>query len=124
MRSASLTATDIINFIQKAMENNLDIYVRDKGQSFTIWNLNNDISIYIWGCCYDNQKEICIECSYLNTYRIKNVSELDYSSFCYLGAIVEEYSKNKTVEYFNNFFKDEDSKPTNIDDLDDKEDQI
>lgn len=122
MRSASLTATDIINFIQKAMENNLDIYVRDKGQSFTIWNLNRDMPIYIWGSCYDNKKEICIECSYLNTYRIKNISELDYSSFCYLGAIVEEYSKNKTVEYFNNFFKDEDSKPTNIDDLDDKED--
>ena len=35
---------------------------------------------------------------------------------------VKEYSENKVIEYFNNFFEEEDFKPTTINDLDNEDD--
>ena len=111
-----VTMNDVIAFVEKAMENNLDIKVmsnvdlkiyKSDGEHIIFWLLGHDLAI---------DKPRC------NEYRIENISELDLSAYNYLLARVKEYSINKTLEYFDTFFKEENSKLTDINDLDDKED--
>ena len=47
------------------------------------------------------------------------VSEMDIARFKVEILKAQEYSKNKVIEYFNSFFKEEDDKQIGVDDLDD-----
>lgn len=107
---------DIIAFVEKAMECNLNIGVWS-GNNITIYdnNGNGEIEFSIIN------NRINIITNHLNRYiEETKLSDLDISAFEFLCARVKNYSQNKSLEYFNNFFKD--AKIISINDLDDKED--
>ena len=114
-----VTMNDIVAFVEKAMEHNLNMYV--SGSYIKIFG-RDDKNLEIWCFSEDTNRSIIIEQAGLNSYAINNLSDLEYSTYEYLCARVKEYSRNKTLEYFNNFFKEEESKLKDINDLDDKED--
>ena len=115
---------DIIAFVEKAMERNLNVKVWGEYGGIDIAQQNSDKYIEIKPVWIerDNFKEICIIKQEFNYYILNNLTELEVASFKFLCARAREYSINKTLEYFNNFFKEEESKLTDINDLDDKED--
>lgn len=113
----TISMNDVIAFIEKAMKNNLDINVmsneglriyKSESEYITFWLLENVLAI-------DKPK-------YNNEYRIENISELDLSAYKYLCAKTKEYSINKALNYFNTFFEEIDSKPRNINDLNNEDD--
>lgn len=115
---------DIVAFVEKAMECNFNVKVWGECGEIDITQKNPDKHIEIrsmW--TEDNSFEaISINTYGFNHYIIDNLTELEIASFKLLFAKAREYSTNKTLEYFNNFFKEEDSKLKDINDLDDKED--
>ena len=113
-----MTMNDIVAFVEKAMENNLKICTW-KSDMIKVYQDSYE-NIGFWYS--KQQKSIKIEVCHLDMYEIHNLNDLDTSTFEYLCARVRNYSQNKTLEYFNNFFKDEESKFKDINDLDDKED--
>ena len=117
---------DIIVFIEKAMEKNLNI----ETTIIKSWDNFSEIHIYI----YDTD-ESCISIRHISRYNdlitiTKNrldcidieVSEIDTARFKVEVLKAQEYSKNKVIVYFNNFFAVEESKLTDINDLDNEED--
>lgn len=112
-----VTMNDIVAFVEKAMENNMELAKSDFFNEITIYFPSYDVNIW-----KSNKNQLTIHIGRLNPYIIDNLSDLDCATYEYLCATVKEYSQNKTLEYFNNFFKDEESKVTDINDLDDKED--
>lgn len=119
-----ISMNDIIAFVEKAMECNLNVKVWGEYGEIDIAQQNHDKYIEIRPVWIekDNFEAICISKPELNYYILNNLTELEVASFKFLCAKVREYSMNKTLEYFNNFFKEEDSKLKDINDLDDKED--
>jgi len=119
-----VTMNDIIAFVEKAMECNFNVKVWGECGEIDVVQKNPDnpdkrIEIR----SEDNSfKAISINTYGFNHYIINNLTELEIASFKLLFAKAKEYSTNKTLEYFNNFFKEEDSKLKDINDLDDKED--
>lgn len=113
----TISMNDVIAFIEKAMENNLDINMMS----------NVDLTIYESESKYitfwlSSENILAITKPRCNEYRIENISELDLSTYKYLCAKVKEYSKNKILKYFNTFFEEIDSKPRTINDLDNEDD--
>lgn len=109
---------DIVAFVEKAMENNLKMCAVNNDMIKIYKNPNESIKFWY----FKNQISIKVEICYLNMYEINNLNDLDISTFEYLCARVKDYSQNKTLEYFNTFFKDEEFQFKDINDLDDKED--
>ena len=111
--------SDIITFIEKAMKESLDIKVIEYGQNVSIilYSVDNKrFSIDLF-----NDKYIILKGSHDISVVIK-MSEMDLALFKVEILKVKEYSENKVIEYFNNFFEEEDFKPTTINDLDNEDD--
>ena len=111
--------SDIIAFVEKAMKESLDIKVIDYGQNATIrlYGVDNkcfDIDLF-------NDEYIILRGSHDVSIEIK-MSEMDLALFKVEILKIKKYSENKVIEYFNNFFEEEDSKPTTINDLDSEDD--
>ena len=119
-----VTMNDIIAFVEKAMECNFNVKVWGEYGEIDIIQKNPDKYIEIKPEWIERGtfKTIYINKPELNYYTLNNLTELEVASFKFLCARVREYSINKTLEYFNNFFKEEESKLKDINDLDDKED--
>ena len=109
-----VTMNDIVAFVEKAMENNLLIKVytevieviKDDDNYMQITRIRNDNDIPQW-----------IRLNYKgNCYPIE-FDSFDFSTFEYLMARAKQYSMNKTLNYFNNFFN-ETVKEITINDLD------
>lgn len=114
---------DIINFVYKAMDKNLIISTlyRDfeYDQDFSINIKKKDDSELIDFTMYETGK-LFVSTSYrfLRSDQIEiDLTEKEILKFKSLVLDAQEYSKNLTLQKFNTFFKD-DSKPTDINDLD------
>ena len=115
-----ISMNDIVAFIEKAMKNNMLIKVykeeieviKDDDNFMQITRIYNDKNIPQW-----------IRLNYKgNCYPIE-FDSFDFSTFEYLKARAQQYSKNKTLEYFNNFFDEENKvKEITINDLDNEDD--
>ena len=119
-----VTMNDVIAFVEKAIECNFNVRVWGRYGEIDISQENSDKYIEIrpeWKE-EDSFEAISINKPGFNYYVIDNLTEIEIASFKFLCAKVKEYSVNRTLEYFNNFFKEEDSKLRDINDLDDKED--
>ena len=111
--------SDIIAFIEKAMKESLDIKIIECGQNveIRIYGVDNKrFSIDLF-----NDKYILLKGSHDISVVIK-MSEMDFALFKVEILKVKEYSENKVIEYFNNFFEEEGFKPTTINDLDNEDD--
>lgn len=110
---------DIIAFVERAMKESLDIKVIEYGQNVAIrlYGVDNKrFSIDLF-----NSKYILLKGSHDISTVIK-MSEMDLALFKVEILKIKEYSENKVIEYFNNFFEEEDFKPTTINDLDNEDD--
>ena len=120
---------DIVAFVEKAMKENLNIQTTirdwDNLKSYTIHVYDSNEGVFIIECLdsnIDNEKSyIHISKGILDWVDIE-VSEMDIALFKVEVLKTQEYSRNKVIEAFNTFLKDEESKPKDINDLDDKED--
>ncbi len=118
---------DIIAFIERAMKENFDIRT-------TCREWDSDIKEYVINIYNSNEDLFVIQ--YLNTKKENTiqiskglldwvdieVSEMDIALFKVEVLKAQEYSKNKVIESFNNFFEKDSSKPTTINDLDNEDD--
>ena len=121
-KTIMMTMNNVIAFIKKAMDNNLDIStIHSSCEEYGIEILinNNDTNRKYCNIRYfENSIIIHLGCNSNNIY-IKDISKQDLLLFKLLFLDVEEYSNKKSLEYFNNFFKKEDDKQIGVDDLDD-----
>lgn len=124
-----ISMNDIIAFVEKAMKENLNIQtiIRDWDniKSYTIRVYGSNEGVFIIECLdssIDKEKNyVQISKGVLDWVDIE-ASEMDIALFKVEVLKAQEYSRNKVIEAFNNFFKDEESKLKDINDLDDKED--
>ena len=120
MTKNNLAVSDIIDFIHKAMSNNMDVSVRQLyGNASKIYIIRKD-SVYI-NITFDtstltieggNGEFLKKEYSYTD----KEILEIDF-----LKLEIKEYQENRAAKLFNNFFIPNNT-PTSIDDLNDNDD--
>ena len=127
-----ITMNDIIAFVDNAMSRNLDIRTiyRDYGSIeeyvLHIYKQNDESELdiqYVKNKTKDKNPEssFSISTNYLNWIELENISELDIANFKVLVLKAKEYSDNRVLKYFWDFFK-EDEKPPTINDLDSEDD--
>ena len=114
-----ISMNDIIAFVEKAMKENLDIKVIDYIENAAIRIYSADRKRF--GIDLFNNEYITLKGSHDVSVEIK-VSEMDLALFEVEILKMKKYSENKVMEYFNNFFEEEDFKPTTINDLDSEDD--
>jgi hypothetical protein len=122
-----VTMNDVIAFIEKAMKENLNIQtctVKYDGVECCymvyVWN-NDEKYINIAITSTGNKFTIQLLKKSLDAVNIET-TEMDVALFKVEFLKVQEYSKNKVIEYFNNFFNSDEAKPTTINDLDNEDD--
>ena len=123
IKTTMITLNDVINFIQKAIDKNLEITVN-----------RNYISIYksrFYKDCFeisfdDNEEKIIlyIDCFFNdNGYKIILENNEDILKWKLFIENIKHYYHNCIENKFYNFFKEDDNKPVDINDLDDEEDK-
>lgn len=118
-----VTMNNILAFVKKAMNDDLDISTfKDETTSYFTYNIEIKGKNRYCEIRLCDKNIIIIYLPGLNNIRIKNVPEQDLLLFKLLFLETEEYSNNKSLEYFNNFFKKEENKEVKVDDLDDDDD--
>lgn len=113
---------DIIAFIEKAMENNLNIRTEIReglGEHSIVVNKSN--GDYITISYMDSNPNFLKIFTPWNFVEIE-VNEMDLALYKVTILKAREYSINKGIEYFNNFIDEKYSGPTTINDLDDEND--
>jgi len=122
-----VTMNDVIAFIEKAMKENLDIETRIREPKeynqyliYIGFNKEKCVTIEVFSDKY-NRRYIELRKTALDPLTIE-ISEMDVALFKVEFLKIQEYSKNKVIEYFNNFFDTDEAKPTTINDLDNEDD--
>ena len=117
-----ITIDDIFAFIEKAIKKELDISTDyDEGSGYYSINIFKDNSCISFRL-YSISKIIRIYCiGKTNSFCIKDISLEDIINFKSITIKADKYSTNKSIEYFNNFFKNKEDKLT-INDLDNEDD--
>jgi len=119
-----VTMNDIIAFIERAMKENFNIqtFIKDYSKlEYSIEIFNNDEYLVFRAYSDSNSNHIQIIKEYSNDVNIE-ISDIDIALFKVEVLKAQEYSKNKVIEYFNNFFEKDSSKLTTINDLDNEDD--
>ena len=126
-----ITMTDIIAFIERAMKENFEIRTtyRDWDSHFkeyiiNIYNSNEDLFVIQYYTKESlNKKDNIIQISkgLLDWVDIE-VSDMDIALFKVEVLKAQEYSKNKVIEAFDNFFDKEETRFKDINDLDNEDD--
>lgn len=108
----TISMNDIIAFVHKAIEKGLPV------TSSSLWG--DDITVSDNGTFVQInamvQNSIEINTNNGGSYIIDDFSDLDISRFKVLIEEIKEYQKERAINTFNNFFKDEQK---TIDDIDD-----
>lgn len=112
-----ISMNDIIAFVKKAMNKNFKVEYSFGGIS--IYNNKKEIRI-VRGYCNAEQTLIIIT-NNGKTHELEMFEE-DVLKWKLLTIECKSYQNNKAIKDFNNFFDDEDSKPTTINDLDNEDD--
>lgn len=106
---------DVIAFIRKAMNDNLKIEAPvESGESITIYNSYGECFIF------DTFKNIF----YINTpngYFEINISNEDYNLYKVILDSVRNYIHDVGIKEFTDFFKDDENRVKDINDLDNDE---
>ena len=117
-----ITINDIIAFVEKAMQENLNIRKWDNFEelSITIYDPEEYPNGFSISCFSENNSsKIQMTETYSNWVDIET-SEMDIAQFRVLVLKADEYSKNKVIEKFKNFFNNETrEKILNINNLND-----
>lgn len=100
----------VFAFINKAMAENLK--VEFSNGTISVYNLKKDE----W--CDFKVSSNTLTVSNRMGNNIIEIDESEYHKFQVLCDVVNEYSQDKSVEVFLNFFKEDESRPTDINDLD------
>ena len=112
---------DIIVFIDNAIDRNLIMegHLDDEFGYYPQIRIkkNNDIILF----CLQESNMLISKDGVNNSIFIKNLSEIDIATFKLMCAKVKEYSENKLIECFWDFFKEDEKIPT-INDLDNEDD--
>lgn len=125
-----ITMADIIAFIERAMKENFEIRTTYRDWNFkeyiiNIYNSDKDLFIIKYLNTEEslNKKDNIIQISkgLLDWVDIE-VSEMDIALFKVEALKAQEYSKNKVIEAFNNFFDKEETRFKDINDLDNEDD--
>jgi hypothetical protein len=125
-----ITMADIIAFIERAMKENFEIRTtyRDWSSDFkeyviNIYNSDEDLFVIQYSEESPNKKDNIIQISkgVLDWVDIE-VSDMDIALFKVEVLKAQEYSKNKVIEAFNNFFDKEETRFKDINDLDNEDD--
>jgi hypothetical protein len=125
-----ITMADIIAFIERAMKENFEIRTtyRDWSSDFkeyviNIYNSDEDLFVIQYSEESPNKKDNIIQISkgVLDWVDIE-VSDMDIALFKVEVLKAQEYSKNKVIEAFNNFFDKEETQFKDINDLDNEDD--
>lgn len=118
---------DIIAFIERAMKENLKMATDT--QDYTNFSLcrievckTADECVVFEIYKNDNCCGAKIRQGILSNWVDIEISEMDFALFKVEFLKAQEYAKNKVIKAFNDFFKDMDSRPTTINDLDDEND--
>lgn len=118
-----VTMNNILAFVKKAMNDDLNISTfKDETISYSTYIIEIKGENRYCEIRLCDKNIIIISMPGLNNIYIKNIPEQDLLLFKLLFLEVKEYSNNKSLEYFNSFFKNEENKEVKVDDLDDDED--
>lgn len=117
---------DVIAFIERAIKEDLNIeveYCDHTGYKYYVVQIsdNNRKCFRIECIIKDNKITFELHQPRLNSV-VMEISEMELALFKVEVLKAREYSKNKTIEAFNNFFEKDSSKPTTINDLDNEDD--
>jgi hypothetical protein len=116
----NLTVSDIIAFVHKAMENNMDVSVQQLyGDASKIYIIRKDcvyinITFDISTLTIEGGNGEFLEKEY--SYTDREVLEINF-----LELEIKEYQEGRATKLFNNFFTPNNT-PTSIDDLNDNDD--
>ena len=127
-----ITMADIIAFIERAMKENLNIRTTHRKwgsnlEEYAINVYNSDEELFVIQYLNTEEKPskknnvIQISKGLLDWVDIE-VSEMDIALFKVEVLKAQEYSKNKVIEAFNNFFDKEETRFKDINDLDNEDD--
>lgn len=120
MMKNNLTVSDIIAFVRKAMENNMDVSVQQLyGDASKIYIIRKDcvyinITFDISTLTIEGGNGEFLEKEY--SYTDREVLEINF-----LELEIKEYQEGRATKLFNNFFIPNNT-PTSIDDLNDNDD--
>lgn len=109
-----VTMNDIIAFVEKAMKQNL--YVHNYFEGTFVEKNNNKITI----SKSINDKDILITTN-SGRFHVKNLTEKEILQYNLLRENVKLYMEDRGIEEFENFFKDEENKVKDINDLDNED---
>ena len=115
---------DIIAFIDKAMDKDYLVYTDISKDCYIMITINcssddNFLIGFTYAKLFDGTNSFTISKHRFNQVEIE-LTESDILKFELEALKVKEYSKNKLINYFNDFFK-KDSKVIDINDLDNEE---
>lgn len=109
---------DVINLVKESIKRKFKIECFCR--SITIYNKEKEINI-IQG--HNNNKEVLvIRTTNLGRTKELELSEEDVLKWKLLEIECDNHQNDIAIKEFNNFFDDEDSKPTTINDLDSEDD--
>ncbi len=112
-----LTISDIFFFVNQSMEKEMRLRVL----SFDDFGFDSEINIRCDNFnIYFNKKtnEITLSANNLNSVTF-HISDMEAAQYMVLLEKVKEYSKNKAIDSFLNYFKEEDNTPKTMDNIDD-----
>lgn len=108
---------DVIAFVKKAMQNNLKIRNCLFFNGLEIIDINSDNKIYI---------ELEFDSLRITTksgeFFINDLNEKEILQFKLINEEVKSYQENYGIRDFKQFFKEDESRPSDINDLDDNDD--
>lgn len=106
-----LTISDIFFFVNQSMEK--EMRLRVLGSDEIIMNCEN------FNICFNRKtNKITLYADRLNSVTF-HISDMEAAQYMVLLEKVKEYSKNKTIDSFLNYFKEEDNTPKTMDNIDD-----
>lgn len=112
-----ITMNDVIAFVKKAMQNNLKVRNCLFYNGLEIMDTNLENKIYI---------ELVFDSLRITTksgeFYINDLTEKDILQFKLIYEEVKSYQENSGIRDFKQFFKEDESRPSDINDLDDNDD--
>lgn len=112
-----ITMNDAIAFVRKAMQNNLKIRNCLFYNGLDIMDTNSENKIYI---------ELVFDSLRITTksgeFFINDLTEKDILQFKLIYEEAKSYQENNGIRDFKQFFKEDESRPSDINDLDDNDD--
>jgi len=119
MTKNNLTVSDIIAFVQKAMERNMDISILERDKEIFEIDVRREDKIVI--CFYFRKNSLAIHSLFGFLEKEYSYTDREHLNLRALTLEIKEYRETQATKLFNNFFTPNNT-PTSIDDLNDNDD--